>query len=42
MEDGSDATARDHSTFKTSKIKVSACPGIIRNKNKFINECKIK
>ena len=41
MEDGSDATATDHSTFKTSKIKVSTCPGIIRNK-KFINECQKK
>lgn len=39
MEDGSDVTATDHSTFKTSKIKVSTCPGIIRNK-KFINECQ--
>ena len=41
MEDGSDATATDHSTFKTSKIKVSTCPGIIRSK-KFINECQKK
>jgi hypothetical protein len=31
MEDGSDVTAADHSTFKISKINVSACPGKIRN-----------
>lgn len=26
-EDGGDVTATDHSSFSTSKIKVSVCPG---------------
>lgn len=26
-EDGGDMTATDHSSFSTSKIRVSACPG---------------
>lgn len=38
MEDGSDAMATDHSTFKISNITVSACPGHIHIKG----EGKIK